>query len=175
VSRVAATVRTTNVRIDLARVEARLQNIAQARGLKARVGILDHDDDLTYENGARVGDVARWLEHGTQRMLARPYLRRARANAQARMREAARSLFGDVVRNRIDPAEAAGKIAAILADQIVLELDRAPAWAEPLSARTIKRKGHSIPLYETGLLREVQSWAVVDASGSVRGRGRPAR
>lgn len=171
----AVTVRTSNVKIDTARIEARLQNIAQARGLKARVGILGHDEDLTYEDGAKVSDVARWLEHGTQRMRARPYLRRARANAQARVREATRALFRDVVRGRIRPEEATGKVAAILVDQIVHELDTAASWAEPLRPRTVQAKGHAVPLYETGLLREVQSWEVVDAGGTVRGRGRPAR
>jgi hypothetical protein len=168
-------VRTKNVTIDTARIESRLNALAQAKGLRARTGILSNDQDLTYENGARVSDVARWLEHGTQHMHARPYLRRARANAQAGMRAALRARFRAVIAGRLRPEEALGAAAGVLADQIVTEIDTAQAWAEPLRPRTVKRKGHDKPLTETHLLREVQSWEVVDASGRVLGRGRPAR
>lgn len=162
-------------RFNTDKLEARLREIALAHGLKARVGVLERDADLLYKNGATVADVARWTEHGTVKQPARPYMRRARAEAQAKLRKITRANAEALATGKKTAVEALGEVAAALADHVVDQIDRADQWAEPLADSTIKKKGHDKPLSDTHLLRETQSWEVRNKQGKIVARGRPAR
>ena len=166
---------TYRTKFDTDKLEARLRGLADQHGMKALAGVLDHDADLPYKNGAKVRDVARWLELGTPKMPARPFMRRARAQAAPRIRAIVKAGAAAMIAGRKTAVEVLGEAAAELTNEIVAQIDRAKSWAAPLAASTVKRKGHDKPLSETHLLREAQSWEVKDRAGKRLAFGRPAR
>lgn len=156
------------------KLEARLRGVGDAKGLKGFAGIMPKDANLPYKNGATVIDVARWTELGTPNAPARPFMRRARARAQRAMRLAIQKAAREEFQSSWKPVKILAAGLKVLSDEVVSQIDTASAWAEALAESTVKRKGHDIPLIETRLLREVQSWEI-RKRGAVVARGRPVR
>jgi len=151
------------------RIAAKLREFKNADGMKASVGVLD--DGAQYPDGTKVADVARMLEHGTKDMVPRRFIRRARAQGQAKARKAIQK----AIKAGKPTVEILAAGAIVLADEIVKQIDTAQRWAEPLKESTVKKKGHDIPLHDTGRLRRAQEWDVKTKNGRVIARGRPAR
>ena len=151
------------------RIAARLREFKNADGMRASVGILD--DHAQYPDGTKVADVMKWINHGTKDMVPRRFLQRARAQGQKKARKAIQK----AIKAGKPTVEILSAGAIVLADEIVRQIDTAQRWAPPLEPSTIKKKGHAVPLDDTGRLRRAQEWDVKTKNGRVIARGRPAR
>ena len=109
-----------------------------------------------YPDGTQVAAVAAWNEFGTKRIPERPFMRQGVKKAYAHMH--------GILVAEVDPLHMtlddrlADKVGAYIAGQIqkrIVDL-RIPANA-PL---TVKMKGSSNPLVDTGKMRQSVTWKV---------------
>ena len=115
-----------------------------------RVGIHESDGDRD-DRGARVIDIATWNEFGTDRIPARSFVRAWFDGAEGQLREDLVTLMQSVVsgkRTREQILEILGQVAVGgMQARIAQHID------PPNAASTVKRKGSSTPLIDTGALR----------------------
>lgn len=116
---------------------------------KLKVGIFE---SAKYDDGTPVAQVAFWQEFGTTKIPMRPFLRNAIAK---NMRK-----WGDSVKTALigtnDSEKALKMLGEIMRGDIVLSLTNLNT--PPNAPSTIKQKGSSNPLIDTGLLRSSISW-----------------
>ena len=109
-----------------------------------------------YEDGTPVAAVAAWNEFGTESIPERPFFRRALAEAEDGIVK--------VIAAGIDPERMA--VDERLADRVGAYVqgeiqESITALKEPPnSPSTIRRKGSSNPLLDSGFMRESVSWEV---------------
>ena len=113
------------------------------------------------KNPPRVVEVAAWNEFGTKRggkqaVLPRPFLR----PAFAKMRKKILSTLREYVdpKTMVVTKQIGGVIGLLLQNAVRDEIDA--KQTPPLSPRTIRRKGSSKPLIDTGKMRKAVSWRV---------------
>lgn len=116
---------------------------------KLKVGIFE---SAKYDDGTPVAQVAFWQEFGTTKIPMRPFMRNAiTKNTQK---------WGDSVKTAIvgtnDSEKALKMLGEIMRGDIVLSLTNLNT--PPNAPSTIKQKGSSNPLIDTGLLRSSISW-----------------
>ncbi len=109
-----------------------------------------------YEDGTPVAAVAAWNEFGTETIPERPFFRNALAESErsvGRILQAGLDTKKMVVDERL-----AGRVGAHVQGQIQESIT---ALKEPPNApETVRRKGSSDPLMDTGTLRNSVSWEV---------------
>lgn len=114
-----------------------------------KVGIFE---SAKYDDGTPVAQVAFWQEFGTTKIPMRPFLRNAIAENTRK--------WGDSVKTAIigtnDSEKALKMLGEIMRGDIVLSLTNLNT--PPNAPSTIKQKGSSNPLIDTGLLRSSISW-----------------
>jgi hypothetical protein len=141
------------------------KQLAQLGRLRILVGVVGSRAREIHPgtDGETVGTVALWLNYGTERMPARPYLDRAIATMTGDLgREARESIRKIVGSQHVDVATALRPLAERMLDEVRHEFDTARQWAEPLAQSTIDRKGHDQPLLDGGTVRDALSYAIVD-------------
>lgn len=115
---------------------------------KLKVGIFE---SAKYD-GTPVAQVAFWQEFGTAKIPMRPFLRNAIAKNTRK--------WGDSVKTALigtnDSEKALKMLGEIMRGDIVLSLTNLNT--PPNAPSTIKQKGSSNPLIDTGLLRSSISW-----------------
>ena len=132
-----------------------LEQIRAIKGAAVDVGVLGQKAAEDH-GGLTVGDVATFHEFGLgvpERSFVRSYVDRSKQAAQALARRCAEAVARGV------PAEAALNIigmshAAAIQEMIADGID------PPLAPETIKRKGSSVPLIDTGQLRASVTWRI---------------
>ena len=109
-----------------------------------------------YEDGTPVAAVAAWNEFGTETIPERPFFRRALAEAEDGIVK--------VLKQGIDPEKMvvddrlAGRVGAYVQGEVQESIT---ALKEPPNApETVRRKGSSDPLLDTGTLRNSVDWEV---------------
>lgn len=116
---------------------------------KLKVGIFE---SAKYDDGTPVAQVAFWQEFGTAKIPMRPFLRNAIAKNERK--------WGDSVKTALigtnDGEKALKMLGEIMRGDIVLSLTNLNT--PPNAPSTIKQKGSSNPLIDTGLLRNSISW-----------------
>ena len=109
-----------------------------------------------YEDGTPVAAVAAWNEFGTETIPERPFFRNALAESErsvGRILQAGLDTKKMVVGERL-----AGRVGAHVQGKIQ---DSITALKEPPNApETVRRKGSSDPLLDTGTLRNSVAWEV---------------
>lgn len=116
---------------------------------KLKVGIFE---SAKYDDGTPAAQVAFWQEFGTAKIPMRPFLRNAIAKNTRK--------WGDSVNTALigtnDGEKALKMLGEIMRGDIVLSLTNLNT--PPNAPSTIKQKGSSNPLIDTGLLRSSISW-----------------
>nr|DAL49497.1 MAG TPA_asm: virion morphogenesis protein [Caudoviricetes sp.] len=116
---------------------------------KLKVGIFE---SAKYDDGTPVAQVAFWQEFGTAKIPMRPFFRNAIAKNTRK--------WGDSVNTALigtnDSEKALKMLGEIMRGDIVLSLTNLNT--PPNAPSTIKQKGSSNPLIDTGLLRNSISW-----------------
>ena len=114
-----------------------------------KVGIFE---SAKYDDGTPVAQVAFWQEFGTSKIPMRPFFRNAIAKNTRK--------WGDSVKTALigtnDSEKALKMLGEIMRGDIVLSLTNLNT--PPNAPSTIKQKGSSNPLIDTGLLRSSISW-----------------
>lgn len=115
---------------------------------------------VKYETGINVATVALYNEFGTQNMDARGFMRRSIAQNLGEIKAEFVAQIAKVVMLEQTAIQAMVTMGRFLAGLMKKSLDTAASWAVGLRQSTIDAKGHDIPLFETGLMRDSISWAV---------------
>lgn len=137
-----------------------VEQLAKAKGAFVKVGILSGTGEHPKgKHGQTIAEIGWWNEFGTKNIPARPFLRTALYENIKRYR----GLFKTVIKNVL--------LKRISVDQAVFvigEAAKADVQAKIVSLKTppnrpitIKRKGSSNPLIDTGALRQHINWAKV--------------
>ena len=118
-----------------------------------RVGFFE---TARYDDGTPVAAVAAWNEFGTETIPERPFFRRAIAEAEDRIAKVLRR--GIDTEKMVVDERLAGRVGAYVQGEIQ---DSITALKEPQNApETIKRKGSSNPLIDTGHMRDSVDYEV---------------
>lgn len=154
-----------NAGIDTKEVEKQLQGLAKALNTHitgARAGYLSNDKgEIPYEepNPPTLEEVALWNEFGTERIPPRPFLQRAQKSAITRCNK----LVQVRMEENADLEQIAKEIGLVLQDEIKQQITR--GQFVPNAPSTIRRKGSSRPLIDTGNLRQSVHWGITTRDG----------
>ena len=109
-----------------------------------------------YEDGTPVAAVAAWNEFGTETIPERPFFRNALAESE---RSVGRILQAGLdTKKMVVDEQLAGRVGAHVQGKIQ---DSITSLKEPPNApETVRRKGSSDPLLDTGTLRNSVTWQV---------------
>ncbi len=121
---------------------------------KVAVGILAADGEKRYEKGktpATIADVAFWNEFGTENIPARPFIRGWMDQHGKEIQETMFKLMKLVLQGKIQKEQALEQLGLWMAGQIKAYM--AEGVPPPNAESTIKAKGSSTPLIDTGVLR----------------------
>ena len=109
-----------------------------------------------YQDGTPVAAVAAWNEFGTETIPERPFFRRALAEAEDGIIRVLKA--GLDTKKMVVGEQLAGRVGAHVQGKI---RDSITALKEPPNApETVRRKGSSNPLLDTGTLRNSVDWEV---------------
>lgn len=127
------------------------KHIKLDNNIALKVGFLD---SVTYPNGVKVADVARYNEFGTATIPARPFM----TNTILKNKNKWKTKFTNILQQNNDLEASLNALAVIIKGDIQREITdlREP----PNSAKTIKAKGSSNPLIDTGLMRRSVDFVV---------------
>lgn len=110
--------------------------------------------DAKYENGMAVADVAKIQEYGTLKIPARPFFRIAIDKNTAKWFNVFKNQF--LVNNNIELS--LNQVGEVARGDVVSSITN--LMSPPLSDVTIKKKGSSKPLIDTGFLRASVNYKV---------------
>jgi len=101
-------------------------------------------------------DIATYNHFGTSHIPARPFITLAMFNHRAEIRDALIQIGRLVVNDGADMKEALGQVGLLA--QGVIQFQIASNMPPPNAAVTIKRKGSSNTLIDTGAMRQAVTW-----------------
>lgn len=114
-----------------------------------------HSDDANHTHGSgdgtTVGDIATWMEFGTQTVPQRSFIRAWFDERQDFIASTLRTQFQAVLDGRRPVEQAAERVALAFEGDVKQRILR--NIPPPLAPATIKRKGSSLALVDTGQLR----------------------
>lgn len=151
--------------IDTKEVEKQLQGLAKALNTRitgAKAGYLSNDKgEIPYEepNPPTLEEVALWNEYGTERIPPRPFLSRALKSATTRCNKLVQARMEE----NADMEQIAKEIGVELQGAIYEQIDS--GHFVPNAPATIRRKGSSRPLIDTGNLRQSVHWGLTTRDG----------
>lgn len=137
-----------------------LANLAELKTLSLTIGFQGQTATASYPSGVNVATVAMFMEFGTIDAPARGFLRSTMFEKRGAIAAAFAKGLAPVAEGKREPVDALAGIGHDVAEMVRDKIDRAPAWAAPLAASTVRKKGHSRPLEETTLMRNSVTWAV---------------
>lgn len=143
-----------------------IKRIREVKDARVHVGVLADDS----KGGAREGDltvaeIAAILEYGTKdgHIPARPFLRHTFDAHREEMEKIGEKLIGQAVDGKITVDKALGIMGAKLSAEVKKCITSGPGVPPPNAPSTIKAKGSSRPLVDTGRLVNAITWAIVPA------------
>lgn len=135
---------------------------------KISVGIHEADGAAEHDGRSpmRVIDIAQIHEFGLGNVPERSFIRAWFDENEPRAREALMRLMTSVLEGKRQPDEALEAFALWVVGEIQARI--AKGIDPPLDPRTVKRKGSSVPLIDTGQLRSSISYEIVMPNGAVK-------
>ena len=115
------------------------------------VGVHASEGNMTHSAGTSVGDIATWMEFGTQTVPQRSFIRGWADERAAWIAETLRTQFTQVIAGKRPIEQAAERIALAFEGDVKQRILR--NIPPPLKPATIARKGSSLALVDTGALR----------------------
>ena len=140
--------------LDFKELERAVRKLIKNKNASMQVGFLK---TATYKDGTRVADVARWLNYGTHRIPPRPFFNKAVSLNNAKWLNILATEAGRG--KELDMKTAFNRLANVCVGDIQKALTelRSP----PNKPSTIKKKGSSNPLIDTGHLRRSVTYKVM--------------
>lgn len=120
---------------------------------------------------ASIAEVASYMEFGTKDIPARPFLRTALKQHAQEIKTSIKKALASVIDQRKDVEDAVAIIGDAAVDAVHSTIENAASWAAPLSPKTVKTKGSSSPLVDTGAMKDNASWAHRDKQGNILKQG----
>lgn len=145
--------------------------LARAHGLDAyvKVGVLSDKGGEETEDGISLIELAALHEFGTEdgHIPERSFIRSTfETRAADELYQMQVKLSRAVVLGKLTPRIALGMLGAWAAGAIKQTITSGEGVPPPLAPSTIKAKGSSRPLVDTGQLKNSITWLVVDAEGT---------
>lgn len=123
--------------------------------LEVRVGF--QHGKATEDDGTDICDIAAWNELGTSHMPSRPFLRQSVDENEGKINSFLQSKKADLVRGV--PAEQILKEIGIFQKDLIQEKITNGSFA-PNAESTVRRKGSSKPLIDTGRMRQSVNYEI---------------
>lgn len=137
-----------------AKLDERLKNIKKLKGT-LKVGILEGSK---YPNGTPTSEIAQYLEYGTDRMPARPFMQTTIKKKSPSWGNLLKKLY----RTEPNTTRVSGKFALKIQSDIVMTIR--DGEFEPLHPYTVKIKGFDKTLIDTGHLMKSIDWEISNES-----------
>jgi hypothetical protein len=125
--------------------------VAELKGQGVKVGIRSTAGS---HDGVRIVDYAVWNEFGTEdgHVPSRPFMRRTADQARTYLPNFMKGIVKGVVENRISVDQSMARLGLLYQSKIREMILASPTWAKPNAPSTIKAKGSSVPLVDTGAM-----------------------
>lgn len=143
--------------LDAAVQALRLDEFDVVVGIHAEEGGANHDE----ESGLTIAEIGAYHEFGLGDNPRRSFIADWADENQEKRMKAVAGIQRQVVAGKIDADTAANRIGLMFQSEIQKRIADTPADWEPLSRETIRRKGSSKPLIDTGALRGSITYKVV--------------
>ena len=119
------------------------KDIKSMDGKGVKVGVM---------GGGAVADYAVYNEFGTSRIPARPFMQHTADQKYAETMKFSEHLVGKMIDGAITPEIVLKNLGEFYSNEIKMTIRNAKEWATPNAPATIKAKGSSSPLIDTGRL-----------------------
>ena len=129
--------------------------LKEIKGLEVRVGF--QSGKAMEEDGTDICDIAAWNELGTEHIPSRPFIRNSVDNHSDEINSFLTEKRNDLV-NGVSARQVLNEIGVFQKDLIQAEIDNGSF--EPNAEATIKKKGSSKPLIDTGRMRQSVNYVV---------------
>jgi phage gpG-like protein len=123
-------------------------NFKQLEGRSVKVGVMGGEEN----DGVAVVDYAVYNEFGTSRIPPRPFMATTAENNREYIQQFTGHLVGRIIDGAISVNVALKNLGEAYQAKIQMTIRNAKQWAEPNAPATIKAKGSSSPLIDTGRL-----------------------
>lgn len=123
--------------------------------MEVRVGF--QHGEAAEEDGTDICDIAAWNELGTANMPSRPFLRKSVDENEGEINDFFQSLKADIVKGK--SAEKILKEIGIFQKDLIQEKIAKGNYA-PNAESTIKRKGSSVPLIDSGKMLQSVNYVI---------------
>lgn len=137
-----------------------MKELDKLQDLLVKVGF---QEGQKYPDGTSLTDVAAWNEFGTVNMPSRPFMRNSVDENEEKIVEFMQSQVVDIIKNR-KTAEQALKEIGVFQKGLVQETITNGNF-EPNSPATIRKKGSSHPLIDTGEMRNSVNFVIGKKGG----------
>ena len=121
-----------------------------------------------YQDGTPVAAVAAWNEFGTKTIPERPFFRNALAESERGVSNILAK--GIDTKKMVVDERLAGRVGAYVAGQVMESITALKG--PPNASETVRRKGSTNPLIDTGMMRASVGWSVEESPVEYP-RGRP--
>jgi hypothetical protein len=121
-------------------------NIKQLKGRKVKIGIMGNE---TVE-GTSVVDYAVYNEFGTSNIPSRPFMATTADRYRDETVKVAEAMIGKVIDRAYNVDTMLARLGAWYQAKVQMTIRNAKEWAVPNNPATIKAKGSSSPLIDTG-------------------------
>jgi hypothetical protein len=125
------------------------RNALGLNGRAVKVGLLANSGS---RDGVSIVDYAAFNEFGTETIPARPFMRKAADDNEAAAIAYARRLSGLLMAGRLSPDGVLDAMGLWFQARIRTTIRTAFRWAVPNAPSTIRRKGSTRPLIDTGAM-----------------------
>lgn len=136
------------------------QTLKELEKLQVRVGF--QHGRATEDDGTDVCDVAAWNELGTVHMPSRPFLRKSVDENEGKIRAFLQEKGEDIVGGAT--AEQVLKETGIFQKDLIQEKITSGSFA-PNAESTVRQKGSSVPLIDTGRMRQSVNYEIKEKGG----------
>ncbi|MDH2927229.1 hypothetical protein FW755_11065 [Lonepinella koalarum] len=124
------------------------ERLAELKAKSAYVGLPVDDNPFVDGSSINMATLAAVLEFGNEHIPSRPFLRQTLAENQQKYTE----FLTELIRDGLDAETAYGRLAEMVVGDVRSNMVNG-SWT-PNAKATIKRKGSSKPLIDTGKLRQ---------------------
>jgi hypothetical protein len=124
-------------------------NIQQLQRQGVKVGLRSTAGS---HNGVLIVDYAVFNEFGTSKIPARPFMRRTADQSRQFLAPFVSALTQRMIQNNLSVSQVMNQLGLFYQDKIRNTIRSSPTWAVPNAPSTIKKKGSSVPLIDTGAM-----------------------
>jgi len=133
------------------------------RGRGVKVGLMGNEQ----VEGTSVVDYATYNEFGTSRIPARPFMQRTADEGKEEITRFTEHLVGQMIDGKIDDTTVLKNLGEKYTSMVKKTIRDAKNWAVPNDPATIKAKGSSSPLIDTGRMIGAVSYEILGESANV--------